>query len=125
MKKVVLYYADDDTKFENEAECIAYENTVKYAEKVLRENAIIKDCNGNMLNIEDGEKYVEWSYYLHFKTAEAITLYNKIIDEYGYCDLVPTEITTPATFVFLDEYNKWICVEEAMNKLDAILAMFR
>ena len=125
MKKVVLYYADDDTKFDNEDECIEYENKVKHVEQVLRENAIIKDCDGNIINIEDGEKYVQWSYYLHFKTTEAIALFNKIIDEYGYCDLVPTEITTPATFVFLDEYNKWICVEEAMNKLDAILAMFR
>ena len=58
MKKVVLYYADDDTKFDNEDECIEYENKVKHVEQVLRENAIIKDCDGNIINIEDGEKYV-------------------------------------------------------------------
>ena len=102
MRKVVVYYAWDDTEFDNEMECADYERQTIALIKEIHTKMVIFDKDRNYIAwepISSIENWIEWFsitwgtvYFIHIKEDLSPQAEGFIRAEWGY--IFPNEFGT-------------------------------
>lgn len=107
MKTIEIYVADDGTRFEDEDECLAYEERTKY------DNGSIIVLNGDFKFIDPKNGFDNWieeSIYIRIvNPLEAMSLMDYIKERYGYA--LPDCEEFDEGDVWKYEYKEGYCAE--------------
>lgn len=122
MRKEIIYYADDGTKFDDEYECEEYEQKIK--SNKFKDTALLFDEYGKRLYLtSDG---YESAVYIVCKTSEAAEF---IYEQMGHSLYTPWDSyrATPCAgcWKWDNDVDKWVSVEELLKEAEDIVALFK
>lgn len=124
-----VYIANDETEFQTEAECLAYEQKLFNLLTELYVNVYAYDSNG--MTIEFDEDYLEDNFadiaFVQFETKDAIKIFMEKASDFGFGDIA-MDIGRPVEVMerYFYDYSKdkWKCLEDEWTELYKISKIF-
>ena len=124
-----VYIANDETEFQTEAECLAYEQKLSDLLTELYVKVCAYDSNGMV--IEFDEDYLEDNFgdiaFVQFYSEDAIKTFMEKASDFGFGDIAqdigkPVEVRERYFYDY--SKDKWKCLEDEQKELNRIAKIF-
>ena len=119
----IVYRADDGTEFNNEDDCMEYEE--KQQLHGIKLASHFWDRNGHPLLIEDLTGAVKYAYYAEFATdEEAVFIDSYAYKKVGCCIFEDTCYAKAGRYYYDSDSDAWKNIEELNKPYREVLAVF-
>ena len=124
-----VYIANDETEFQTEAECLAYEQKLFILMNELYVNVYAYDSNGMV--IEFDEDYLEENFgdiaFVQFNSKDAIKIFMEKSLDMGFGDIekdIGRPVEVRERYFYDYSKDKWKCLEDERKELNKIAKIF-
>ena len=130
----VVYYADDGTEFESEAECRKYEKELSNVMHVLLNDVRAYDFKKQPINFENYsadnmETAFEEVYFVQFNNQNAADVFMQKARDFGCpCfeyNLGNRQLVAGERYFYDNKQDGWCCFEDRQKELDKIANVFK
>jgi hypothetical protein len=124
-----VYIANDETEFQTEAECLAYEQKLFILMNELYVNVYAYDSNGMI--IEFDEDYLADNFadiaFVQFNSKDAIKIFMEKSVDFGFGDIekdIGRPVEVRERYFYDYAKDKWKCLEDERKELNRIAKIF-
>lgn len=125
----VAYFADDETEFDTEEACLAYEQKLSILMNELYVNVYAYDSNGMIIDFD--EDYLEDNFqdiaFVQFNSKDAIKIFMEKSEDFGFGDIekdIGRPVEVRERYFYDYSRDKWKCLEDERKELKKIAKIF-
>lgn len=124
-----VYIADDDTEFDSEKECRAYERRLDNLLYELQNGIHAYDEDGDVIefDVDDLEYNFEQITYIKFDNQKAIDVFTEKANDFGmpcFRHNIERPLVVGERYYYSYDEDAWCCVEDKLKDINNIIEVF-